>query len=162
MAHETAIEKSTWFYLSNNCCMGILYNLRRISEICKEHVENNFLPLPQAYVGEFREICSRVEILFNDTLAMMDTGGTEAIPMLRRHCDEIKDLISETYHRLYDQLREGRFGLNDSALRVYEHASGNSGMVSGLRKYLRAYAKLRDTQFRSHPTGEDRHQPLPA
>lgn len=162
MAHETAIEKSTWFYLSNNCCMGILYNLRRISEICKEHVENNFLPLPQAYVGEFREICSRVEILFNDTLAMMDTGGTEAIPMLRRHCDEIKDLISETYHRLYDQLREGD-SASMTVLYVYMNMlQETQEMVSGLRKYLRAYAKLRDTQFRSHPTGEDRHQPLPA
>ncbi|WP_289874952.1 inorganic phosphate transporter [Duncaniella muris] len=162
VAHETAIEKSTWFYLSNNCCMGILYNLRRISEICKEHVENNFLPLPQAYVGEFREICSRVEILFNDTLAMMDTGGTEAIPMLRRHCDEIKDLISETYHRLYDQLREGD-SASMTVLYVYMNMlQETQEMVSGLRKYLRAYAKLRDTQFRSHPTGEDRHQPLPA
>lgn len=42
VARETAIEKSTWFYLGNNCCMSILYNLRRINEICKEHVENNF------------------------------------------------------------------------------------------------------------------------
>ena len=43
---ETAIEKNAWFHLSNNCCMSILYNLRRINEVCKEHVENNFLPLP--------------------------------------------------------------------------------------------------------------------
>ena len=142
--------------------MGILYNLRRISEICKEHVENNFLPLPQAYVGEFREICSRVEILFNDTLAMMDTGGTDAIPMLRRHCDEIKDLISETYHRLYDQLREGD-SASMTVLYVYMNMlQETQEMVSGLRKYLRAYAKLRDTQFRSRPTGEDRRQPLSA
>ena len=25
---ETAIEKSAWFHLGNNCCMSILYNLR--------------------------------------------------------------------------------------------------------------------------------------
>ena len=31
LSHETAIEKNAWFYLSNNCCMGILYNLRRIN-----------------------------------------------------------------------------------------------------------------------------------
>ena len=44
LTREMAIEKSTWFYLSNNCCMSILYNLHRINEVCKEHVENNFLP----------------------------------------------------------------------------------------------------------------------
>lgn len=36
VSRETAIEKSTWFHLSNNSCMSILYNLRRIAEICKE------------------------------------------------------------------------------------------------------------------------------
>ncbi len=35
LTREMAIEKSTWFYLSNNLCMNILYNLRRINEVCK-------------------------------------------------------------------------------------------------------------------------------
>ena len=51
LTREMAIEKSTWFYLSNNCCMSILYNLHRINEVCKEHVENNFLPLPRRYTA---------------------------------------------------------------------------------------------------------------
>lgn len=153
VTHETAIEKSTWFYLSNNCCMGILYNLRRINEICKEHVENNFLPLPSAYIAEFEKICGSVAVLFNDTLAMMGTGVTDPIPVLRRHCDEIKDSISDTYHRLHDQLREGD-AASMTVLYVYMNMlQETQEMVSGLRKYLRAYAKLRDSQFRSRPAG---------
>lgn len=153
VAHETAIEKSTWFYLSNNCCMGILYNLRRINEICKEHVENNFLPLPSAYIAEFEKICGSVAVLFNDTLAMMGTGVTDPIPVLRRHCDEIKDSISDTSHRLHDQLREGD-AASMTVLYVYMNMlQETQEMVSGLRKYLRAYAKLRDSQFRSRPAG---------
>lgn len=153
VARETAIEKSTWFYLSNNCCMGILYNLRRINEICKEHVENNFLPLPSAYVAEFEKISGSVAVLFNDILAMMGTGVTDPIPVLRRHCDEIKDSISDTYHRLHDQLREGD-AASMTVLYVYMNMlQETQEMVSGLRKYLRAYAKLRDSQFRSRPAG---------
>lgn len=153
VAHETAIEKSTWFYLSNNCCMGILYNLRRINEICKEHVENNFLPLPSAYIAEFEKICGSVAVLFNDTLAMMGTGVTDPITVLRRHCDEIKDSISDTSHRLHDQLREGD-AASMTVLYVYMNMlQETQEMVSGLRKYLRAYAKLRDSQFRSRPAG---------
>ena len=153
VTHETAIEKSTWFYLSNNCCMGILYNLRRINEICKEHVENNFLPLPSAYIAEFEKICGSVAELFNDTLAMMGTGVTDPIPVLRRHCDEIKDSISDTSHRLHDQLREGD-AASMTVLYVYMNMlQETQEMVSGLRKYLRAYAKLRDSQFRSRPAG---------
>jgi hypothetical protein len=41
-------RKSTWFYLGNNCCMSMLYNLRRITEICKEHTESNFHPCPRS------------------------------------------------------------------------------------------------------------------
>jgi len=146
---ETAIEKSPWFYLSNNCCMGILYNLRRITEVSKEHVDNNFLPMPENYRAEYEQIRTRVDILFNDTLAMMQTGSIETIGTLRRHCDEIKEQISTTYHRIYEQLREGDAGAM-SVLYVYVNMlQETQEMISSVRKYLRAFAKLRDTDFRS-------------
>lgn len=151
LPRQMAIEKSTWFYLSNNMCMNILYNLRRINEVCKEHVENNFMPLPERYAEECEQMRTRISILFNDTLAQMESGDTMAITLLRNHCDEIKDLISDTYHRAHDQLRDG----DPSAmgvLYVYVNMLQESQeMVSSIRKYLRAYAKLRDSEFRSRP-----------
>lgn len=144
-----AMEKSTWFYLSNNCCMGILYNLRRINEICKEHVENNFHPLPSSFVVGFEEIRTELSILLNDVTAMMDSRSIDAIPMLRRHCDSIKDKLSETYHGLYSQLREGDLS-SMTVLYVYLNVlQETQEMVSGIRKYLRAYAKLLDSNFSS-------------
>lgn len=144
-----AMEKSTWFYLSNNCCMGMLYNLRRINEICKEHVENNFHPLPSSFVIGFEEIRTEVSILLNDVTAMMDSRSIDAIPMLRRHCDGIKDKLSETYHGLYSQLREGDLS-SMTVLYVYLNVlQETQEMVSGVRKYLRAYAKLLDSNFSS-------------
>jgi len=149
VSRETAIEKSTWFHLSNTCCMGMLYNLRRINEICREHVDNNFHPLPPRYVGEFEMIRSRIEKLFSDIFDMMDTATPEAVPMLRRRCDGIKDTVSEAYHRLFTQLREG----DPSAMTVvYVYLNmlqETQEMVSGIRKYLRAYAKLLDSDFSS-------------
>lgn len=153
VSRETALEKSAWFYLSNNSCMSILYNLRRINEICKEHVDNNFLPLPAAYTGEFELIRTEITTLFNDTLDMMGTGTTEAVPMLRRHCDNIKDQLSISYHRLHSQLRDG----DPSAMTVlYVYLNllqETQEMVSALRKYLRAFAKLRDSDFSGRPSG---------
>lgn len=146
---ETAIEKSTWFYLGNTCCMSILYNLRRINEACKEHVENNFHPLPPQYVTEFGMMRSRIELLFDDTLQMMSGNATETVTALRRQCDEIKDNISDTYHRLYTQLREGN-PASMTVMYVYLNLlQETQEMVSGLRKYLRAYAKLLDSNFSS-------------
>lgn len=149
VSRETAIEKSTWFHLSNNSCMSILYNLRRIAEICKEHVENNFLPLPKQYTAEYELIRTRVSTLFDDTLNVMDTGAEEAIPVLRRHCDEIKDTISDAYHRLHDQLREGDTASMTVVYVYLNMLQETQEMVSSVRKYLRAIAKLRDSDFRS-------------
>ncbi|MDE6331806.1 MAG: inorganic phosphate transporter, partial [Muribaculaceae bacterium] len=149
LPRETAIEKSAWFYLSNNCCMGILYNLRRINEVCKEHVENNFTPLPQTYAKEYELVRTRIEILFNDTINMMSSGDTDVIAGMRRHCDEIKDSISEIYHRVHDQIRDGDTA-EVSVLYVYVNLlQETQEMVSMIRKYLRAFAKLQNSDYRS-------------
>ena len=151
LTREMAIEKSTWFYLSNNLCMNILYNLRRINEVCKEHVENNFLPLPARYAKEYELMRTRICQLFNDTLALMKSGDIDAISELRAHCDEIKDIVSDTYHRAHDHLRDGDTSAL-SVLYVYVNMlQETQEMVSSIRKYLRAFAKLRDSEFRSRP-----------
>ena len=149
LTRETAIEKSAWFYLSNNCCMGILYNLRRINEVCKEHVENNFLPLPKRYLSDYELVRTRVLTLFADTLELIGSGDIAPISVVRRHCDEIKDIISDTYYRAHDHLRDGDAS-DMSVLYVYVNMlQETQEMVSSIRKYLRAFAKLRDPQYRS-------------
>lgn len=150
--HETAIEKSPWFYLSNNLCMSLLYNLRRINEVCKEHVENNFRPLPPRYTEEYELLRTRISILFNDTLDVMQSNDMQPIALLRRHCDEIKDSISAAYHRIQDHLREGDTA-SMTVLYVYVNIlQETQEMVSSIRKYLRAFAKLRDSEFRTRPS----------
>ena len=138
----TAIEQNAWFHMGNNCCMSMLYNLRRINEICREHVGNNFLPLPKEYVEEFRMMQTSLEVLFNDVLAMMEIDSTETVVMLRRRCDTMKDEISDAYHRLHDALREGDTR-SMTVIYVYLNLLQETReMVSGLRKFIRAYAKL--------------------
>lgn len=149
VSRETAIEKNAWFHLSNNCCMSILYNLRRINEVCKEHVENNFLPLPPRYATELEQIRAQVGILLDDITNLMNTGSMESIPPLRNRIDEIKNMVSDTYHRLFDQLHGG----DPAAMTVlYVYISilqETREMTSSLRKYLRAFAKLHDSEYRS-------------
>lgn len=147
LPQQTALEKSAWFYTSNNCCMSILYNLHRINEGCKEHVENNFLPLPPHYATDFAEIRIRITILFNDTLTMMQSGDISTVALLRRHCDEIKDTLSETYHRLQNRLHSDD-PKTMAVLYVYLNMLQESQeMMSGIRKYLRAFAKLTDSGY---------------
>ena len=146
---ETAIEKSTWFYLINNNCMSIFYNLRRINEIYKEHVGNNFLPLPSRYVADFEGIRTRVSDLFGEVLAMMAASATDTVPVLRRRCDGLKDTLSATSHSLHDHLYEGDSS-SMTVLYVYLNTlQETQEIVSSIRKYLRAYAHLTDNG--THP-----------
>lgn len=147
---EVAIEKSAWFHLANNCCMSILYNLRRITEICKEHVENNFLPLPAQFVDEYENLRTRISIIMQDTLDMMSSGNTDTIPTIRQHCDEIKILISNANYRLHTHLHEDD-PASMTVLYVYVNMlQETQEMVSSLRKYLRAYAKMQSSEIRYH------------
>ncbi len=147
LAKETAIEKSTWFYLGNDLCMNIFYNLRRMNEVCKEHVENNFMPLPGPCVAECEKIRIRVGELFNDTLSVMQSCDLEKVALLRRNCDEIKDILSDACHRSYDNLREGDASTM-AVLYVYINTLQETReMVSSIRKYLRAFAKLQNSEF---------------
>lgn len=147
VGRRTAIEKSAWFHLGNNCCMSILYNLRRINEICKEHVENNFFPLPEQYTDDFKLVRTRVSILLNDTIAMIDNAELDVIPTLRRHCEEIKDMVSEKYHVLYEHLSEGDPSSMTVVYVYFNMLQETREMLSTMHKYLRAYAKLHDTEF---------------
>lgn len=146
---ETAIVKNAWFHLSNNCCMSILYNLRRINELCKEHVDNNFHPLPKMHAEECEKICQAINSLINDTIAMTETGNEEKATALRRRCDEIKDYISNSYHRLLDSLRTGD-PQTMTVFYVYLNLlQETQEMVSSIRKYLRACAKMHNSDYRS-------------
>ena len=154
VSQTTAIEQSAWFHLSNNCCMSMLYNLRRINEICREHVGNNFRPLPAEYVGEFREIQTEVGILFNDVVAMMSIDSTDPVATLRRRGEVLKDRIAEAYHRLHRPLREGD-PRSMTVIYVYLNLLQETReMIATLRKLIRAYAKLHGAPRVSSPRPE--------
>lgn len=155
VAHETAIEKSTWFYLSNNCCMSMLYNLRRINEVCKEHLENNFLPLPDSSRVEFFKIRDDIDNLLLTVLEIQETKDYELIVPMREECDRIKDVLADCYHKLYAQLREGNPS-DMTVLYVYLNLlQETQEMISNMRKHLRAYAKLSDYDYANSNVKED-------
>ena len=146
---DTAIEKSTWFYLSNNCCMGMLYNLLRINEVCKEHVDNNFLPLPSKFLSRYESLRRSVVAVFDSTLVLLESGDTDVAAPLRCECDKLKDQISATYHSAQRQLRDCDQS-EMSVLYVYINVLQEmQELVSGIRKYARAYAKLINPGFTS-------------
>lgn len=139
---EIAIEKSAWFHLSNNCCMAILYNLRRINEVCREHVDNNFHPLPERYVEEFTPIRVRVADIFQASVALVEQPDSDKTALLRKECDRLKDKISELSRGVFGYIHEGDAS-SLTVMYVYLNILNETQeMVSNIRKLLRASVKL--------------------
>jgi len=139
---EIAMEKNAWFHLSNNMAMSMSYNLRRINEVCKEHVDNTFRPLPQPFRESFVAVCDKIAELLRDSAGAIEESVPETIDMLRRRCDTLKSRLTDSTRKAYEYLQNGdRQDL--TVVYVYLNALQESQeFVTSLRKMLRASGKL--------------------
>lgn len=71
---EKAIEYNTWFHLGVNSDKQIIYCLRRMVDPCKEHVDNNFTPMPEEYINEFRPVFENVSKCFEDATHIIESN----------------------------------------------------------------------------------------
>ena len=139
---ETAIEKRTWFHLSNNMAMSMSYNMRHIDEVCKEHVDNNFRPLPEPLKKALSGVCESITGVLRDAEQAMDSKSPEQIDSLRERCSIIKDRLSYLTRDVYDLLQKADTE-NLTVTYVYLNVlQETQEFVTSLRKMLRAVGKL--------------------
>lgn len=159
---ETAIEKRAWFHLSNNMAMSMTYNLRHINEVCKEHVDNNFRPLPSALRASFGAVCAEITSILRDSAAAMDPGiaaspalsasasasvvrnpaDPETLDALRDRCTMVKDRLSYLTRYVYDLLQGGDTSDMTVAYVYLNVLQETQEFITSLRKLLRATGKL--------------------
>lgn len=70
---DIALEHNTWFHLGANSNQQFIYCLKRLLEPIKEHIDNNFNPVPAAFMEEFRPIRNRIGNLMDETCEMLAT-----------------------------------------------------------------------------------------
>lgn len=139
---QIAMEKSTWFHLSNNMAMSMTYNLRRINEVCKEHVDNNFTPLPVRFHDSLSSIRDEVCDIFNDAEGAVDENNPETIDILRKRCEAVKLKLSRNAKEVYDLLQNGDTADMTVAYVYLNLLQESQELVTSLRKMLRAAGKL--------------------
>lgn len=139
---QIAMEKSTWFHLSNNMAMSMTYNLRRINEVCKEHVDNNFTPLPVRFHDSLSSIRDEVCAIFNDAEGAIDENNPETIDILRKRCEAVKLKLSRNAKEVYDLLQNGDTADMTVAYVYLNLLQESQELVTSLRKMLRAAGKL--------------------
>ena len=139
---DVAIEKSTWFHLSNSLAMSMTYNLRRINEVCKEHVDNNFRRLPEQFHNDYHRLSDEIISVLTDAAGAVDTSDPNVIDSLRNRCEAIKNSLTDATREVYGYLRTGDAD-NMTVGYVYLNMLQESQeFVTSLRKLLRASGKL--------------------
>ncbi len=137
-----ALEKSAWFHLSNNSSLAICYNLRRINDVCREHVDNNFRPLPEVFRPAYKQICSDVLAILRRSETVIAESNAPATATLRHDCDMLKDVIGLKCHEVFAYLNQGHAEDMSVAYVYLNFLQESQEMLSSLRKLLRASYKL--------------------
>ncbi len=143
---DIAIERNTWFHLGINSSEQYIYCLRRILDPVKEHVDNNFNPLPQTYIDEFRPIRANINDLMQQTEAQISTGRFEHYREPHAMADECKDELSVVRKRHIDRIQQAKGNNNLQVSLVYLNLLQESQqLLSNMRHQLRAAKKFSES-----------------
>ena len=139
--------------------MSMTYNLRRINEACKEHIDNNFRPLPEEFHGTFKYLCECIKAIIHDSEASIEDDRPEVIDELRRRCNELKDELSFHVRGVYEMLQKGdpeKMAVTYVYLNMLQESQE---FVTSLRKMLRASGKLNlaPSTYRSFSNNGPKH-----
>ncbi len=142
---EIAIERNTWFHLGINSSEQFIYCLRRILDPVKEHVDNNFNPLPAEYIEEFRPIRTQINDLMQQTESQISTCRFENYRETLALADQCKDELSVIRKKHIDRIQQSKDNSKLQVSLVYLNLLQESQqLLSNMRHQLRAAKKFID------------------
>ena len=103
---EIAIERNTWFHLGANSDQQFVYSLRRMLDPILEHVDNNFNPLPEQFIEEFKPVREKVDALMRMSCELIETGRYENYREVLAEADACKDELSVIRKKHIDRIQQ--------------------------------------------------------
>ena len=140
---DLAIERNTWFHIGANSSQQFIYSLRRMLEPIKEHVDNNFNPVPELYSEEFTPVIRKINELMEASVSVMSTRRFDDYRDILTEADTVKDELSALRKKHLDRMQKGKEvnGVNISI--VYLNILQESQeFLSIMRHQLRALKKF--------------------
>ena len=140
---EVAIERNTWFHLGANSNQQFIYSLRRMLDPIKEHVDNNFNPLPEEYVKEFAPIRQKINDLMQMTAEQIETDRYENYREILAEADACKDELSVVRKKHIDRIQHTKGNTLMQISLVYLNVLQESQeFLSVMKHQLRAAKKF--------------------
>ena len=140
---DIAIERNTWFHLGANSNQQYIYTLRRILDPVKEHVDNNFNPLPEEYIKEFVAVRQNINDLMKMTCEQIETGRYDNYREILAEADACKDELSIIRKKHIDRIQHTEDNTLLKVSLVYLNVLQESQeFLSVMRHQLRAAKKF--------------------
>ena len=138
----TAIERNTWFHIGANCNMQYIYCLKRMQEPLKEHVDNNFNPLPKVYTEGFETMRRKINELMLQTEQMISTGRYDLYQETLNIADQCKDELSVMRKDVFDRMQHDKLNNLKASLLYLNILQESQEFLSVMRHQLRAAKKF--------------------
>lgn len=140
---DIAIERNTWFHLGANADQQYVYCLRRMLEPVREHVDNNFNPVPDEYIKQFTPVRRRVNDLMAMTRDMIDTHKYDNYRDILSEADSCRDELSVLRKQLIDTIQKSKDTTNLKVSLVYLNVlQETQEFLNIMRHQLRAAKKF--------------------
>ena len=140
---DIALEHNTWFHLGANSNQQFIYCLKRLLEPIKEHIDNNFNPVPAAFMEEFRPIRNRIGNLMDETCEMLSTCCFDHEKRVLEEAELCKKELSALRKTHIDRMQR-RTGTADykTSLIYLNILQESQELLSIMRHQLKAARKL--------------------
>ena len=130
-----SVEKSTWYFLIVNSLSQMYYCLKRMGESCREHVGNNFSPVPGKYANEFLVLRNEIVRLYLRSL------DSETASLIRNDAAVLQSSLSDYRKRIIHDIQTRQ--LNIEAMTVFLSVVQESQeLLSALRHLMRGEGKI--------------------
>ena len=132
-----SVEKGTWYFLIINSLSQMVYCLKRMGEPCREHVGNNFSPVPSQYANEFLVIRNEIVHLLKRSVT------AEATFQIRDDATKLQSMLSDYRKRIIQDIQTKH--LNIESMTVFLNLVQESQeLLSALRHTLRGENKFEE------------------
>ena len=139
---RNSLEKNTWFHLASNSGEQMLYCLKRMSEPCKEHVDNNFNPLSRECIEEILPVKKKIVDYLMRSERIVEDRDYEHIDALLAEEEAYKQQLSEMRRAQEDRIQMDLSQGLKVSLVYLNLLQETQELLSDLRHYLRAFKRF--------------------
>ena len=113
---EIAMTRNAWFFASFNELEQLYYTIRRMCEPAYDHVDNNFTPLPQKYVDDFRPQKEALKDCVADFRIISSGADFERLRDLEPRLSLLQNEFSDMRKELMNDIQANQVNINTAYL----------------------------------------------